>query len=82
MKGEGERFSSKTSLSSGDELQGVPCETDMKVNDGPFLCTMGLYTVTDNTDSVTEVVTAAVSNEPVQLPTGYFSLCHIQNPHQ
>lgn len=54
----------------------------MKVSDGPFLETTGLNTVTDNPDSVIEMVTAAVGDEPIQLSTDLSSLHLSQDPYQ
>jgi hypothetical protein len=59
-------FSFETSIHSGDDLEVVSHETDLKVSDGMFLRTMGLNIAFDKTDSVTEMFSAVFYDELTQ----------------
>jgi ribose 5-phosphate isomerase len=58
-----EENSSETRIYSGDEIECVWRNTDLKVIDETCLETEGLNIVVDNADSVSEAVSAVIGDE-------------------
>jgi hypothetical protein len=59
---EDENVSSRTSIQSGDELEGALCKTYLKVKGQMLLRSTVLNVVVDNPDNATEVISAVIGN--------------------
>ena len=64
---------------SDDKTSDVWCKTDIKPNNEPFFGTTGLNTVSDNPESVAEVVSSVTGDDLIQLLTEHSNLYHSQN---
>jgi hypothetical protein len=69
-------FSSETIICSDDELECVWHKIVIKVSGELFHGITGLNVITDNPDGVTEVISAVIGDELIQLFIDHSDLCH------
>jgi hypothetical protein len=71
--------SSVAVVTSDSETSDMWCKTDQKPNNEPFFGTTGLYIVTDNPESVVEVVRSVIGDDLIRLFTEQSNFYHSQN---